>query len=350
MKAAVITGPGQIEVQDVPTPAPGPGEVLLKVDAAALCGTDQRVLKGEKDVDVDIVGHEVAGTVEALGEGVDGVRVGERYALQTVIGCNRCEMCAQDRQNLCENGFKALGYAWNGAFAEFIIMPREGVEQGCLIPLPGDVSPALGTMIEPLSCCVNGMRYLPLDDMKSVVIIGAGIIGVMNGLVCKAHGVEDVILMDIEQTRLDLLRELDLPFSSLVNSGDNDPVEWVREHTGGRGVDGVVVAASVKHLVPPGLSMLARGGHLSVFAGMSKQDPVVPLDVNLIHYLELNVHGANSSVRRDYLESIELITRNREDFERLITHTFPLADFNRAFQAQADPAVKSLKILIDPST
>ena len=137
MKAAIIKSPGNIEVEAYESPVPGKGEVLLKIDACALCGTDQRVLNGEKHVDVPIVGHEISGTVTSVGEGVTSINKGERYAVQTVIGCGNCPMCAISRENLCENGFKAIGYQWNGGFAEYMIMPREGVEQGCLIPVGG---------------------------------------------------------------------------------------------------------------------------------------------------------------------------------------------------------------------
>ncbi len=348
MAAAVIKGKGKIEVEEVERPSASAGEVLLKVEMAALCGTDQRVLRGEKDVDVSIVGHEITGRVVEVGEGVENVKPGERYALQTVIGCNECEMCAQDRQNLCLNGFKALGYAWDGGFAEYMVMPAVGVKQGCLIPLPEDFSDSLGTMVEPLSCCVNGMRYMPLEEMQSVVIIGSGIIGVMNGLVAKARGAKEVIMMDVAQNRLDMLAEMGLPFDHFVNSAENDPVEWVKKHTKGRGVDGVVVSASVKSLVPPGIQMLSRGGHLSIFAGMSKQDPFEKIDLNLIHYLELNIHGANSSVRRDYLESIQIMKKDPELWSKLVTHEFSLKDFNEAFSTQGDPKVNSLKVMIKP--
>ena len=348
MKAAVITRPGVVEVRDVPTPKAAAGEVLLKVEMTALCGTDQRVLRGEKDVDVAIVGHELAGSVAEIGEGVEGFALGWRYAVQTVVGCNECPMCAVDRQNLCERGFRAIGYAWNGSFAEYMIMPREAVVQGCLISIPDDMSADIGTLIEPLSCCVNGMRYLPLEEMDHVVILGAGIIGVLNGLVARARGTKCLTLMDPAQRRLDMHKRLGLPFDNYVNNGEVDPVAWVKEHTNGRGVNGVVVAASVKHLARIGLQMLGRGGHLSVFAGMSKKDPVEPIDLNLIHYLELHVHGANSSVRRDYNEARDLLASGKIDGAALVTHRFSLEDFNEAFRTQADPAIDSLKILIKP--
>jgi len=348
MKAAVIKEPGKIVVEEVVAPAPGAGEVLLTVDACALCGTDQRVLKGEKHVDVPIVGHEISGTVAAVGEGVGNIKIGERYAVQTVIGCGDCPMCAIDRQNLCENGFKAIGYQWDGGFADQMVMPAEGVKQGCLIPLPESMSAEAGTLIEPLSCCVNGMRCIPLEEMDSVAVFGGGIIGVLNGLVAKARGAKKVVIFDVAQDRLNLLESLGLPFDGFVNSRESNPVEWIKAFTNGRGADAVVVAASVKQLVPVGLEMLARDGHLSIFAGMPKSNPVEPLDLNLIHYPELHIHGANSSVQRDYIEACELIGSGKVDAEKLVTHTFSLDDFNEAVETQGNPASGALKVIIKP--
>ncbi len=347
MQAAVITAPGVIEIQDVPKPTPQAGEVLLKVDASALCGTDQRVLRGEKPVSVAIIGHEVAGTVEAVGTDVEGITIGQRYAVQTVIGCGKCAPCKRHHQIRCLEGFKAIGYAWNGGFAEYMIMPREGVEQGCLIPIPDDMSAEVATLLEPISCCINGLRFFPFDEMKHVVVLSGGIIGVLNGLVAKAWGAETMTIMNRSQGRLDLIQELGLPFDHLVNTSITDPEAWVQENTNGLGVDGVVVPASAKELVPLGMKLLGMGGHLSIFAGMSKQDPFESIDLNDIHYRELHLHGANSSVRRDYEEAINLITSGKINAESLITHRFPLEQFNEAFKAQADPAVKSLKVVLE---
>jgi len=349
MKAAVIKKPGQIILEDVAKPSPGRGEVLLKVDACAICGTDQRVLNGEKHVDVPIVGHEIVGTVEEVGEGVDpSIRVGYRYDIQTVIGCGTCSMCKIDRQNLCENGFTAIGYQYNGGFAEYMIMPENGVKQGCLIPIPDEMPADTGTLIEPLSCCINGMRPIPFEHMDQVVIFGGGIIGTLNGLVAKARGVGHVTIMDISQDRLDLLGSMNLPFDHYVNTADIDPVEWVKSNVPGGGVEAVVVAASVKSLVTVGLKLLKRDGHLSIFAGMPKSNPIEPTDMNLIHYNELHLHGANSSVFRDYVEARELLTSGKIDGTSLITHYFTLDDFLKAVETQKDPSAGSLKIIINP--
>jgi len=347
MKAAVIQEPGVIQVMEVPTPTPGPGEVLLRVVACALCGTDQRVLKGEKPVDVPIVGHEITGVVERVGEGVTGIAKGERYAVQTVVGCGACPMCLRDQQNLCEQGFKAIGYQWNGGFAEHMVMPREAVAQGCLIALPEGIPDDIGTLIEPLSCCVNGMRCIPMEEMEHVVIFGGGIIGVLNGLVAKARGAQVVTVMDISGDRLRLHQELGLPFDHWVDTSQTDALAWVMDHTAGRGAAAAVVAASAPSLVPQALACLRRAGHLSIFAGMPKSDPIRELDLNRIHYHEIHIHGANSSVKRDYLAACELLGTGQIDGRRLITHRFGLDDFNKAVQTQGDPSAKSMKVIIE---
>ncbi len=348
MKAAVIKKPGLIVVEEVATPKPAEGEVLLKVEACALCGTDQRVLKGEKHVDVPIVGHEITGTVVETGKGVKGIGKGERYAVQTVIGCGKCPSCRVHQENLCENGFKAMGYQWNGGFAEYMVMPKAGVDQGCLIPISGKMSAEAGTLIEPLSCCVNGMRCIPFENGGHVVVFGGGIIGVLNALVAKARGAREITIMDVSQERLDLHRRLKLPFDNLVNTAKINPVDWVKQNTGGRGVDAVVVAASVKSIVPVGIKILARSGHLSIFAGMPKSDPIEQIDLNLIHYLELHVHGANSSVQKDYLEARDLIESGKINADALVTHKFGLADFNRAVEVQGNPSSGAMKVVIIP--
>lgn len=348
MKAAVIKKPGLIVIEEVPVPKPDAGEVLLKVEACALCGTDQRVLSGEKHVDVPIVGHEITGLAVEIGGGVTGITKGGKYIVQTVIGCGQCPMCKIHRENLCEKGFTAMGYQFNGGFAEYILMPQVAVQQGCLIPVPQDLPADLGTIVEPLSCCVNGMKYIPMEHMEHVLIFGGGIIGVLNGLVAKARGAKKITIMDVSEARLDLLKKIGLPFDNLVNTGQVNPADWVKQNTAGRGVDAVVVAASVKALVVQGMALLRRGGHLSIFAGMPKSNPVEQIDLNRIHYLELNFHGANSSSQAEYLTARDFIVSGKIDARPLVTHRFPLEKFNEAVRAQGDPKSGALKVVVIP--
>jgi L-iditol 2-dehydrogenase len=335
-------------VEEVPVPEVGAGEVLLKVEACALCGTDQRVLSGEKHVDVPIVGHEITGLAVEIGAGVTGITRGGKYIVQTVIGCGLCPMCRIHRENLCEKGFIAMGYQFNGGFAEYTLMPRVAVKQGCLIPVPQDLPSDAGTIIEPLSCCVNGMKYIPMEQIEHVLIFGGGIIGVLNGLVAKARGAKKITIMDVSETRLALLKKIGLPFDNLVDTSRVNPAEWVKQNTDGRGVDAVVVAASVKALVAKGMDLLQRGGHLSIFAGMPKSDPREQIDLNRIHYLELNLHGANSSSQAEYLAARDFLVSGKIDARPLVTHRFPLEKFNEAVHVQGDPSSGALKVVIIP--
>ncbi|HEY3298600.1 MAG TPA: zinc-binding dehydrogenase, partial [Armatimonadota bacterium] len=225
---------------------------------------------------------------------------------------------------------------------------KEAVDQGCLIPVSSDMPAEVGTLIEPLSCCVNGMRAIPMEEAEHVVIFGGGIIGVLNGLVARARGAKYITIVDVSSERLALHGRLGLPFDNYVDSSTQDPVEWVMEKTGGKGADVVVVAASVKALVAPGMKMLAHQGHLSIFAGMPKSNSVESVDLNPIHYRELNVHGANSSSHRDYIQARDFLESGRIDGSKLVTHVFSLSDFNTAVATQGDPASGALKVIIKP--
>jgi L-iditol 2-dehydrogenase len=171
---------------------------------------------------------------------------------------------------------------------------------------------------------------------------------VLNSLVAKARGVPCVTIMDVSQERLDLHQKLRLPFDNFINSAKVDPVQWVMDHTGGRGANAVVVAASVKSLVPLGMKLLGRSGHLSIFAGMPKSDPVADIDLNLIHYNEFNIHGATSSAYNEYLTARDFLVSGKINGKQLVTHRFKLDDFNEAVKTQADPSTGALKVILLP--
>jgi len=351
MLAALLKSPGNLTMEEIPSPEPGPGEVVLRVEACALCGTDKRVLTGEKPVSVPIIGHEIAGVIAAAGKGVPPeLQKGTRYAIQTVIGCGECPMCKVHQENLCEKGFTAIGYAYNGGFAEYLKMPANSVAQGCLIPIPASMPAEIGTLLEPLSCGINGLRYIPLEGMDHVGIVGAGVIGVLNGLIAKARGAKRVTIFNRSSAKLDVIKKLGLPFDHLVDYSKTDAAKWISQQTGGRGLDAVVLSASEKDLIPMSMPWLARGGHMSLFAGLPKSDPVAPIDLNVIHYKELHLHGANSSVRRDYEEALQMLTDGRIDGRALITHRFPLSQFPEAVKTQNDPKSGALKVIVLPES
>lgn len=350
MKAALLIDKERFEITEVERPRCGYGEVLVKVKACAVCGTDLRIFRGEKKIDVPITGHEISGVIEEMGEDVKGLSVGDRVVIETVVGCGECDACKRGEENRCRRGFKAIGYQYNGGYAQFLLVPKEAVRQGCVIKIPDNVSFEEATIVEPFSCVING--WSPFKRRKpdfTTAVIGAGIIGMLHVEYAKLMG-SRVILINQTSPRLMLAQKIGLPADEFVNASECNPAERVKELTNGLGADVVICAASSKEVQREALEMAAVDADVSFFAGLPKNDPYVSLNTNLIHYNELHVHGANSSNRRQYLEALDLIASGKIDVKKFITHRFPLEKISEAIYSLEDRKTNAIKIIIDPWT
>jgi L-iditol 2-dehydrogenase len=331
MKAAVYMGPGKMEVKEVEMPKPKAGEILLKIHACAVCGTDVRIFyHGQKNVvPPHITGHEFAGTVEELGAGVSGYKKGEKVTSVTCVGCQKCQYCKKGLFNLCDTP-RYLGYFYPGAFAEYMIIPKEAVEGGNLLKAPESLGFPEITMVEPLSCVINGQDYLKVQKGDFAVVIGAGPIGCMHAEIAKASGAKTTVLFDVSDARLELAKR----FSGLtpVNSAKEDPVKKVMELTGGCGADVIVVACGVNAAQEQAVSMAAKLGRISMFAGLPKDNPFIKFDSNVIHYKEVSVYGAFASYKKQYEKALALIAAKKIDANKFITNTYPLKDIVTAFE------------------
>ncbi|OGF45437.1 MAG: alcohol dehydrogenase [Candidatus Firestonebacteria bacterium RIFOXYC2_FULL_39_67] len=323
MKAAVYLGPGKIEIREIPTPTPKAGEVLIKVHACAVCGTDGRIFyHGQANVvPPAVIGHEIAGEIWELGEGVEGFKKGEKVTSVTSVGCQKCSYCKKGHYNLCDTP-RYLGYFYSGAFAEYIIIPVEAVKGNNILKVPENMSYPAMSLIEPLSCVINGQDYLKVEKGDTVVVIGAGPIGCMHAEVARASGAKRVILFDVSETRLGLAKRFE--GITPVNSAKNDPVKTVKELTGGVGADVVVVACGVNAAQEQAIAMTAKRGRVSLFAGLPKDNPYIKFDANFVHYNEISVYGAFASYRVQFEKAMNLLASGKIDAEKFITHTFPL--------------------------
>lgn len=349
MKAAVYLGPGQIEVRDVPAPECRAGEILIKVDACAVCGTDLRVYQhGHHAVTPPhITGHEVAGTIAEVGGGVDGYRPGERVIIVTEIGCGLCNWCRRGRQNMCPDvsqNLSAIGYRYPGAFAEYMVMPAKGVQQGNVIKVSDALPPEHACLAEPLSCVINGQSYLHIGPGDTVVVIGAGPIGCMHVAMAKVQGATKVILADISQPRLELAARAEPDV--LVNSAEEDLVQRVMDETDGDGADVVVVACSVPAAQEQALRMVGIQGRVSLFGGLPRDRAVINFDSNIVHYKEVGVFGAFASYSYQYLQALSLLESGRVQANRFVTHRFPLDAIVEGFQTALKG--EALKVVIEP--
>ncbi|MFO7898790.1 MAG: alcohol dehydrogenase catalytic domain-containing protein [Planctomycetota bacterium] len=344
MKAAVYHGIRDVRVEEVETPSAGPGEIVVRVLRCAVCGTDKRVfLHGQKNVvPPAVTGHEIVGTVHELGEGVDGPPTGARVVVATPIGCGECIYCRREQYNLCED-VKPLGYDYPGGFAEYVKVPARGVEQGNVIPIPDELDPDAAALIEPLSCVLNGQEYVDAQPGDRALVFGAGPIGLMHAAVFRTKGCRPVVVADVAADRLEFVRELEL--GTPVHTTSDDPTGEILEPAGGERFDCIVTACSVKAVQGHALRLARKKARVSFFAGVPKDDPVLPVDTNHIHYNEISVFGAFASNNRHYRQAAEMVARGDLPADRFVTHKFPLDQIADAYETIV--AGRGIKIVID---
>jgi L-iditol 2-dehydrogenase len=343
MKAAVYYGPRDVRVESVPRPTAGPGEVVLRVLRCSVCGTDKRIFThGQKNVvPPAITGHEIVGVVDEIGSGVDrGIKSGDKAVIATVVGCGKCIYCRRKQYNLCDS-FTALGYDYAGGFAEYVKIPRAAVAQGNVITIPASMSIERAALVEPLSCCLNGEEYVAALPGDRAIVFGAGPIGLMHASILKARGCDPVIVTDVSEERLTYVREFGL--GKTVNTATGDAVEKILEVAGGEKFDVAVTANSVKATQADALKVVRKKARVCFFAGVPKDDPVLPIDTNQIHYNEISIFGCFASNLQHYHQALEMVMRDDLPWDRFLTHRFKLDDMVKAYAViEAGQGIKTV--------
>lgn len=340
-------GPGKpAELKEIPTPEPGPGEVLIKMGANTVCGTDLRILKGEKTKGIDlgvVLGHEPAGYIEALGEGVEGYNVGDLVGVPPLLACGVCAYCRRGVDVMCDNP-QVIGYGVNGGLAEYMLVPRFAVDGGFIIPAPvNDMDPAEFALAEPLSCCINGMDTYQVEVGDTVVIMGAGPIGMFHTQLCKLAGATNIIVSDPATARAAVAKELGA--THVINPLEDDLNALVMDLTGGLGADVVVICIGRPQLVNDALKLARKQGRVSIFAGLAGTGES-QIEANLIHYREIKLLGAANSDRRQYERAIALIKSGQINASKLVTHRFPLSKATEAIEFVASG--EGIKVAVVP--
>ena len=256
MNAAVFHGPGRMEVTEVGRPEVGPGDVLVRVGANTICGTDVRIMSGEKSRGVripSIIGHEFAGTVEEVGDEVEGYEVGATVAMSPMIPCGHCFYCLHDLENVCENK-RGMGFFYDGGLGEFVRVPAEAVKTGNLF-VAADLPPEQLALAEPLSCCINGQRKsrVGLDD--AVLVLGAGPIGLLHVQLALLAGARTVVVSEPSASRRRFAEDLGADVT--VDPTSEDVWDEVGGATDGVGADVAIVCTGIPQLVN---AAMRRGG------------------------------------------------------------------------------------------
>ncbi|MGP6170119.1 zinc-dependent alcohol dehydrogenase family protein [Microbacterium sp. A204] len=327
MKAIVITKAGHLELQDVPEPTPSADEVVIEVAAAGICGTDLHIRQGEEGTLPITPGHEFAGTIVALGASVTGLAIGDRVGADPNIPCRMCRYCQDGRINLCEN-YSAVGVTRAGAAADYVAVPAN-----LCVPLPDNVSLEHAAFAEPLSCAVHAIDLLEMRPGQSVLIIGAGTMGLAMLQLTLLSGAPFVDVVDINDRKL----------AGAAALGARHTATTPSEIDTGRGWDVVIDATGNLKAIQEGLNRVARGGTFLQF-GVASPGGAVSIDPHRIYEDELRIIGAVCPAST-YRRAIDLLESGRINIAPLISHRVPLDEYAHALEAFRRGETKKVLVL-----
>lgn len=329
MKAAVFYSREDVHLEDIPKPNIGHGELLVRVVGVGLCGSDIDKIMCEAVPPGTVLGHEVVGTVAEIGEGVEGFQVGERVAVAHHASCGACHYCDRGSHSKCR-----LFLATNihpGGFAEYIRVPPPNVKL-TTFSIPDDVTFEQAVFTEPLGCCVRAMERSRLQPGDTVLIVGAGSIGLLFVQLAKLQRAK-VVVSDLLEGRLTLAREYG---ADVVANPATDPIEeLVREATAGRGVDLVLSTVASQSVLDQALSVVRDGGVIHFFAG-KRGGLRVSLDLNELYEREVGLITTYSSSPRALREAFRLIVEGEVRTAELISHRLPLSDVLEGVRMMAE--------------
>ena len=318
MKAAVFYSKDDVHIEDIPKPIIGPGEFLLKVAAVGLCGSDIDKIMYEAVPPGTVLGHEVVGTVAALGEGVERFRIGERVVVAHHAACEECHYCERGSFSKCSL-FRSTNLH-PGGFAEFIRVPEPNVRL-VAFAIPDDISYERIIFTEPLACCVRAMERVRIQPGDIVLVIGMGAIGLLFSQLAKLQGAK-VLGSDPLTDRLEFAKDFG---ADVVINPNFDPLEdIVRESTGGRGADTIISTVASQPVLDQALSLLRDGGMIHFFAG-KRGGLDVRLDLNELYEREVGIITTYSSSPRALREAFRLIVEDEVRTEEFISHRLPLS-------------------------
>jgi L-iditol 2-dehydrogenase len=348
MKAVVYRGVNDLRLEEVPVPEIGAGEILVRVHTCGICGTDLKKISTGSHSAPRIFGHETAGVVAKIGEGVRKFSVGERVVVFHHIPCRECyycrhktfAQCAAYKKVGCTAGFEPSG----GGFAEYVRVMDWIVEKGT-VRIPDGVSFEQACFAEPVNTCIKGIETLHLQAEETVLVIGQGPIGLILANLAKRAGTR-VITSDLYPARLTIAHGFGLNLT--IDASKVDAGEAVRGMTEGRGADAVILAVGGSGLIRPAMDATRPGGRVLLFAQTARGE--VTIDPAAVCVDEKALLGSYSASVELQEESVQFVMNREMDLERLISHRFPLQSGVEALNLAAHPRPDSMKIVIQPGS
>ena len=328
-----------VRLEELPVPAIGPGELLLRTRASGVCGSDLMEWYRIKKAPL-VLGHEITAEVVEIGAGVAGYKVGDRVFSTHHVSCGTCRYCKTGHQSVCD--LLRTTHFEPGGFAEYIRVPKINVELGTL-RIPDAMTFDEGSFIEPLACVVRAQRFAKLATGQTVLVIGSGISGLLHIQLAKARGADRVIATDISEYRLNAARQFGA--DATINGTQNVP-DRLKDLNGGRLADLVIVCTSAMAAITQATKSVDRGGTLLLFAPTAAGVDV-PIPLFDFWRDEINVVTSYAGSGDDLKESLALIRDHKVRVADMVTHRLPLAETGRGFQLTAS-GQDSIKVIIDP--
>ena len=343
MQALLLSEYSSLDVRDLPEPVPGADELLIQVAACGICGSDVHGYDGSsgRRIPPIVMGHEAAGTVAAVGTDVSGFTVGDRVTFDSTIFCGKCEFCRNGEVNLCNDrqviGVSCGEYRRYGAFAEFVTVPERVAYR-----LPDELGFAEAAMLEAVSVALHGVAVSEFRGGETVLVIGAGMIGLLLLQAARVAGAARVFVSDVDATRLKLAKELGAD-ATLLATGAGLVDEMLRE-TSGRGVDIVLEAVGREETIATGIDCVRKGGTVTLVGNIS---PQIALPLQKVVSRQIRLQGSCASAG-EYPQAMELIANGKITVAPLITATAPLSDGPEWFERLHAREPNLMKIVLDP--
>ena len=342
MKAAVLEGKEKMVLRDLPFPECGEEEVILRLEACGICRTDMKCYyTGQRDLKLPrILGHEISGTVFAMGKKVIGVTLGSRVQLSPGLSCGSCRYCRQGRDNMCDC-LEIMGFNYDGGFAQYLRIPARGVKKGVLHEIPGGLTFAEASMTEPLACCVNMQESLGITFGDTVLVVGGGRLGILNAKLARLRGAEKVILFERnKQRRAAAQHEVHYCF----DPADPGVRQEILSITKGRGVDASIPCCPALAAMNISLQVLAKRGRFGFFSGLIHEEAFT-VDLNLIHYKEITAVGCYGCSLKHNREALKFLVSGSVKVKDMITREITLGEVEEGIFFVRDLSELSVVIL-----
>lgn len=340
MRVAIYYNNNDVRLEERPRPKIGPGELLLRIEASGICGSD--VMEWYRKTKAGLVlGHEVAGVIVEVGDQLEGYNIGERITCCHHVPCGSCHWCLAGHETVCDT-LRATNFD-PGGFSEYVRLAQINVEKG-IFPLPDSLSFEEATFIEPLATVVRGQRLAGFRPNKTVLVMGSGISGLLHIQLAKLRKAGLVVATDISQYRRNMAKYFG---ADVVLSAQSDLTEILRDLNNGRLADLVILCTGQEPAIIQALDTVERGGCVLFFAATEKS-LTIPFSVNKLFWRnEITLTSSYAGAYNDHLEALELIHQGKINVKEMITHRLPLAEIGKGFKLVAK-ADKSIKVIIYP--